>query len=366
MIFGLRRKRYAFTLIELLVVIAIIAVLIALLLPAVQQAREAARRSQCKNNLKQLGLAVHNYHETYNKLPPSAGITAGGSGGRRHSTFVSILPYFDQAPLANLISAGGTAAAVNGTTNYFGNTFDPWDTNHKAVIAKLPSLLCPSDGSPSHTDANEMLRGDTSYVGSRGDQCWDSQPNWCGNGGRGVRGMFVGGQGVSGSHSFADVTDGLSNTAMMSERIIAKGNANSIKDGGSTVELPQTTYRANPSACLATVTNGVYNNVGARRAWSGQRWFDGTNSFTGFTTILGPNKPTCLQGGDDTDGVFEPTSNHTGGVHVLMGDGAVKFISENIHTGDVTQPSPLGSGASPYGIWGSLGSISGGEVAGEF
>lgn len=136
----LSKKRSAFTLIELLVVIAIIAVLIALLLPAVQQAREAARRSQCKNNLKQLGLAIHNYHDVYN-LVPMIGLN-GGPGGQRHSPYVGMLPYLDQAPLANLIAAGGTAASVNGTQNYVGNSFVPWDNNHRGVIAKTGRNRC--------------------------------------------------------------------------------------------------------------------------------------------------------------------------------------------------------------------------------
>src|SRR5690242_21124887 len=112
------RQRSGFTLIELLVVIAIIAILISLLLPAVQQAREAARRTQCKNNLKQLGLAVFNYHDTFNVFPMSA-LLSGGPGGQRQSAFVQILPYMDQAPLWNLGQSGGTAASVNGSTNYF-------------------------------------------------------------------------------------------------------------------------------------------------------------------------------------------------------------------------------------------------------
>src|SRR5262252_5025108 len=108
---NLWRGRWGFTLIELLVVIAIIAILIALLLPAVQQAREAARRSQCKNNLKQYGLALHNYHDTYTLLPSGENFTATGQAATRHSPNIGLLPYIDQAPLFNQISGnfGGYA-----------------------------------------------------------------------------------------------------------------------------------------------------------------------------------------------------------------------------------------------------------------
>ncbi len=110
------KRRSAFTLIELLVVIAIIAILIALLLPAVQQAREAARRTECKNKLKQLGLAIHNYHDVHNCIVPCSGLN-GGPGGRRQSGFAQILPFFDQAPLYELIMGGGLQASVDGATN---------------------------------------------------------------------------------------------------------------------------------------------------------------------------------------------------------------------------------------------------------
>ncbi len=352
------QKRSAFTLIELLVVIAIIAILIALLLPAVQQAREAARRTQCKNNFKQLGLAIHNYHDVHNVVPMGSG-SAGGPGGRRQSGFVGMLPYLDQAPLFNLISAGGTAASVDGTTNYNAFDFAPWDENHKAVVTNIPMLQCPSDGDTTV----EGPKGKTNYAFSRADSTWDSNPGWNGNGGRGLRGMFVGGQGVSGKRGFRDVTDGLSNTIAMGEKIKAKPGANTVQLGAIGTSITQGVYRADASSCLALTTNGIY--TGSVAQWSGGRWMDGTLSFTGMTTVLGPNKPSCTQPGDDHDGIHEPSSHHVGGVQVLMGDGAVRFISENIDKGDSTQGSPT-AGKSPYGVWGALGSVQGGEVIGEF
>ena len=369
-----RRKRHAFTLIELLVVIAIIAILIALLLPAVQQAREAARRTQCRNNLKQLGIAMYNYHDTFNLFPMASG-NNGGPGGRRHSAFVGMLPYLDQAPLANLIAGGGNAASVNGSTNFFSDSFVPWDANHRAVVATIPALQCPSDGTTSTAD--NAAFGRTSYATCRGDSVWDTTPQWNGNGGRGLRGMFVGGQGVSGTRSVRDVLDGLSNTVAMSEMIKTK-SASTVRriEGAFSYQYDQAALRVNPSICLTQIDGngnitGTINSNANRR---GCRWMDGNLIFTGFTTILGPNKVSCMSNnsGDSGDGIFEPASQHTGGVHCLMGDGAVRFISENIDAGNAaaTNPSGGGSGApagrSVYGVWGALGSITGGETAVDF
>ena len=167
-----------FTLIELLVVIAIIAVLIALLLPAVQQAREAARRTQCKNNLKQLGLALHNYHDTHGTLPIGSGITdPGGVGGRRQSGFVGMLPFIEQAPLYQQIS--GTYTNSGGTT-WGPFQCEPWNTSYTPFTAKIPGFLCPSD---ADTTAGGAI-GKTNYMFSRGDSPWDHN-QWGGNGGRG-------------------------------------------------------------------------------------------------------------------------------------------------------------------------------------
>ncbi|QDU36337.1 Type II secretion system protein G precursor [Maioricimonas rarisocia] len=354
-------KRRGFTLIELLVVIAIIAILIALLLPAVQQAREAARRTQCKNNLKQLGLAIHNYHDVYGMVPMASG-SNGGPGGRRHSGYVGMLPYIDQAPLFNLIAGGGTAASVNGSTDYNGFDFVPWDNNHRAVRTKIPMLLCPSDADTTEQNPREKCN----YMFSRGDTAWDHNPAWNGNGGRGLRGMFVGGSGNSGTRSFRDVTDGLSNTIAMGERIKSQPGANTIKTGAISRNLEQSSYRANAAVCLGEVdANGQYSGTIGR--WAGTRWMDGAPAFTGMTTILGPNKPSCIDnnGSDWYDGIFDPSSHHTGGAHTLMGDGAVRFISENIDAGNAASASPS-SGPSPFGTWGALGSIRGEEPIGEF
>jgi prepilin-type N-terminal cleavage/methylation domain-containing protein len=369
-----KSRKCGFTLIELLVVIAIIAVLIALLLPAVQQAREAARRTQCKNNLKQLGLAVYNYHDTYNVFP-FASMIAGAPGGQRQSTFVAILPYIDQAPLYNLAQTGTAAAANNGTTVYFNNNWVPWDKNHVVPTTKIPAFLCPSDGdtNQSATPPQKPLQG-TNYGTCRGDTIWDYTPKWNGNNGRGLRGMFIGGQGVSGTHGARDVTDGLSNTIAMGEMIKAKPGATNIRNGAMSQAFSQGQLRVTPAICLTDLAaNSPPGTIATPAVWRGLRWADGAVAYTGFTTIFGPNKISCpSNGGDDRDGIVEPSSLHTGGVQCLMGDGTVRFISDNINAGNPTLTNPAGgssgapSGPSVYGVWGSLGSINGSETVGDF
>jgi len=348
-------RRRGFTLIELLVVIAIIAVLIALLLPAVQQAREAARRTQCKNSLKQMGLALHNYHDTFGSLPLGSGlgVTGAAYGGQRQSAFVGLLPFFEQGPLFQQISAVQFSRS-------------PWDTGFAPFNASIPMLLCPSDG--QSTEGGSI--GKTNYMFSRGDSVWDNN-RWVGNGGRGLRGMFsslgdsMNNDGTMGRPvKFGEVIDGLSNTIAMSERIKGKPGGRTVSEGATATNFGDG-FRNQPSQCLARLdANRRY--IGDVLLTTGTRWPDGQMTFTGFTTVLGPNKPSCHNGGgDENDGVFDPTSHHTGGVQVLMGDGAVRFISDNVNAGDATQPPPT-SGVSPYGIWGALGSIGGSEAVSDF
>ncbi len=359
------RPRSAFTLIELLVVIAIIAVLVAILLPAVQQAREAARRSTCKNNLKQYGIALHNYHDTFNLLPPGANLSDAGTLSRRYNANVSLLPYIEQGALYDMIVAGGTGASMNGTTNYAPYGGNPWDTNYRPFNQQVSLFLCPSD--PESSQSPELA--DTNYAFSRGDSIQNNN-RWAGNLGHGLRGMFtsIGDGGNDGTYGrcvkFRDVQDGLSNTIAMAERLKAQANSDNIKDGAAPMGFGDV-FRNNPSLIYGQVdSNGKI--IGSVLRAGGTRWADGAPAYTGCTTTLGPNSPNALNStSDQADGVFDPSSRHAGGVQVLMGDGAVRFVSENIHTGNTTVGSPL-SGTSPYGVWGALGSISGGEVVSEF
>lgn len=334
-----------FTLVELLVVIAIIGILVGLLLPAVQAAREAARRMQCSNNLKQLGLALHTYHDTFKKLPCGE-FNQNGPGAQRHSGFVGMLPYFEQGPLFNQI------AAVN-----FSRV--PWDGGFAPFRTDIPTFNCPSDVDRQR-GANDI--GRTNYMFSRGDSSWDHN-EWAGNGGRGLRGMFTG---QSITKGFRDCTDGLSNSIAMSERTKAQSGQN-VLDGGTVTNIGSNFRNNNSALCgLQVGANKRYTGT-SLGFWAGLRWPDGAPAFTGCTTILGPNKASCTQGGwDGEDGIYEPMSRHTGGVQVLLGDGAVRFFSDAIDTGNTTLPPPDAPGQpnaqSPYGVWGSLGSTRGGDV----
>lgn len=350
-----KRRQKGFTLIELLVVIAIIAVLIALLLPAVQQAREAARRSQCKNNLKQLGLALHNYHDVYNVFPYMIGGTWGTDNPRDTSNWgrgganIGLLPYFDQAALYNQISGSLTSD---------GNTFPPfgpgtWLENYPPWRAKLQMLHCPSEG--RHISNGQS--GTTTYAFSAGDT---------GNLSGGTfdtvtptrRGVF----GDRSSIRLGDITDGASNTILMAERALPV----SSRDIGHVFIMSSNATVPNDCRATFNTTTRQYNS-GTLQTYVGKRWPDGGPAVTGFNTILPPNSPSCVAGEHEVrDGIQSAGSRHTGGAHALLGDGSVRFISENIHTGNLGIDSLDGAAQSPYGVWGALGSRNGGEVVGEF
>ena len=346
-------------------VIAIIGILIALLLPAVQAAREAARRSQCTNNLKQIVLAVHNYHDVYKAIPGFRQYMywPGQNDNDWASGLIALLPFIEQKPVYDKIQSDMHAGV---------GTPYPWDQGYAPWKMMMPALICPSDANGA-TYLPDDNTGHACYVFCGGDSIW-CDDNTCVQGAG--RGMFMK---VDKGRTFAFVTDGLSNTIALSEVTCGvKGEALDPRQRGL---FSGHLWRANSSGwanaveCLSFMgQNGQYApgvqiagiDWGGGGWQRGNRWADGRYWYAAFNTVLGPNKPTCSanNGTDAWYMVAPPTSYHPRrAVNAAMGDGSVRFFSDTINTGDPSQLE-VSSGPSPYGVWGALGSARGGESVG--
>jgi prepilin-type N-terminal cleavage/methylation domain-containing protein len=326
------RAKRGFTLIELLVVIAIIAVLIALLLPAVQQAREAARRSQCKNNLKQIGLALHGYHETNNVLPMGYGGVPYSNTGSLWGWGTMILPFVDQAPLFNTLSQapGGTSTA-GGTGVGFGAIMTSLPAN-QSVQTSLPVYRCPSDtGSNLVTfPINGSVAG-TTFIFGRSNYpavSGGSPPNTSVGGLVTVDGAFT----ESSSRRFRDFTDGLSNTFMIGERR-SPATVGGLYTGGDTMWAGSNDDVAPPW-----------------QGYAAAQGFCDPASPLNLKSATAPSNSSAIP-------YFSFSSQHVGGAHFVMGDGSVRFISDSIATG------PSRTAGSTYQ---NLASLNDGQVLGEF
>jgi len=337
------RFRRGFTLIELLVVIAIIAVLISLLLPAVQSAREAARRAQCINNLKQIGLGMHNYHTASGTFP--IGVSASNTLWNKNngcdalvtwngwSVHAMLLPYLEQSVMFNAINF----------------SFDPLvcssqDFNNTVFSAGLSAFLCPSDPNSGRNKANQYLNNYYASIGTTigNVQGYPSQST----------GIFC----YSIPYGLQDILDGSSNTVAWSEAVVGGGNNGKPNYKGNGIFGP--CYAWTPD-CTSNVTQTMAtlnqcntqwnNNVINNKDWSynkGQYWGWGAEAMSLFNTIVPPSSTTypwgdCRTGcagccGDgpcaaaDHSEISNANSNHPGGCNVLFGDGSVKFVKSSL------------------------------------
>jgi prepilin-type processing-associated H-X9-DG protein len=316
----MNHRRSGFTLIALLVVIAIISVLIALLLPAVQSAREAARRIQCVNNLKQIGLALHNYQESRGVLPGADMVWNNPNPNliTELSALSNILPYLEQTNVYNQI-------------NFVFSYQDP--TNSTAAMTVINGFICPSD----LPDPIPSLGGQTNYMANMGSGIvWQEALNqnaslpW-------PNGVFYG----DSATTFAAITDGLSNTAFYSERVLADGNnsiVSPIADVFFSPLFPTTPDQAT-QMCLAV---DIWNLNNQFPLFMGAPWLNGQHIYLHVTP---PDSRSCgffaaLRA------VMPPSSHHLGGVNVSFGDGSVKFVKDSVNVQ----------------TWRALGTRNGGEV----
>jgi prepilin-type N-terminal cleavage/methylation domain-containing protein len=320
------RQRRAFTLIELLVVIAIIAVLIALLLPAVQQAREAARRSQCKNNLKQIGLAFHNYHDNFKVFPPYcvSGVAPANQDVVRCWGYQSmILPYMDQAPLYNQLGVGQTNLipnAANVPTNNYATA--PVGSQEKLFTTVIPAFLCPSaNGGELNRFQNNL--GSMMYAGN--NQVFVQPQVRSGTTYMGARSLAV-----------SDFVDGTSNTLLVGEKALMTAPFLSIGSIWGAGRICGSRISIVAAQCPMNTP------------------FDGSHDTANMCYI--ENSPSTLVSRASL------SSAHIGGAHMLLADGSVRFVSENINANPVTG----GAGAGGNFTYQNIFNLNDKNTLGEF
>ena len=394
------QKRSGFTLVELLVVIAIIGILVGLLLPAVQAAREAARRMSCSNNFKNIGLAIHNYHSAFKQTPiHGVGTLADGASNWwtsyednnywRLSMLVGITPFIEQQATWERIANPSTELTSGGTRSPVWPAMGPTPQNIEYVpwATEIPTLRCPSDpgtGLPS--------LGRTNYAAAMGDSHWrsnhgDIQPTnlsntgWATESRAANRGFFT----LHKQGRFRDILDGLSNTIAMGEIATDLGDNDSRTIGKTHPggQSAQNTIRDNPRLCIEDGTMidperptfWTPGNTEGTTKGRGYRWADSQAAQSQVHTILPPNSPLCIPHDSNGPSVMTVSSRHLGGAHILMGDGAVIFMTGSVESGNTNNPVVhAGGGAatfnqpgakSPYGLWGALGTRGGKETVEE-
>jgi prepilin-type N-terminal cleavage/methylation domain-containing protein len=401
-----------FTLLELLVVVAVIGILIGLLIPAVQAAREAARRMSCSNNLRQVALGVIEYHDAFGHLPPHGTGTfshanqSANTNQFRLSYLVSILPFVGQTPLWEAISGEYRGdppiniGEIDSGSGMFSMMEQPEESHLYPAMGPSPIvasfkpwmnevgiLRCPSDpgaGSPGTARTNyaaclgDAIEGVDQGLWRHGNGKWspsgEKQMQATG------RGMFV----LRMITAMSDVTDGLSNTVMLGEINTDLGDSDirtmpSLNNGWRGGVVDDVSICRNgqidPSRPSFWLTGAAGLTLPSRTEGRGYRWADSAPLMTGFNTILPPNSELCFGGNEATIGTLSSSSRHPGGAHLAMGDGAVRFITDSIESGNTSGGTVVLNGQgdyapdspSPFGLWGALGTRNQGElIEGDF
>lgn len=346
--------RPGFSLVELLVVIAIIAILIGMMLPAVRRVRPAARRTQCMNNLRQIALATLNYESAYMKFPSCTGLNVGGIGSSDQlNGFVAVLPFLEQNDLYEQISKPSRIEDIDfpAFPPLNAKGFPPWST-------RIPGFICPS------IPDDETHFAPIHYGHCIGDRARNiAMPG-------SLRGGFAG----SMTSDFGCISDGSSNTIMLGEigsHVARAENPFAVRQSESLLDNPKKVLGLKDSS---NSTNWDYKpNVKLSAIGRGAHWADGRAGVALFNTVLPPNSPSAAVGGTlGVDGIYSASGPHEGGVVMIaLFDGSTQSIDSGIDSGDIELPTPTedeieAKVASPYGVWGALGTINGGEVIGDY
>jgi prepilin-type N-terminal cleavage/methylation domain-containing protein/prepilin-type processing-associated H-X9-DG protein len=371
----MRSSQRGFTLIELLVVIAIIAVLISLLLPAVQSAREAARRAQCVNNMKQIGLAIHNYINTNDALPPSG--SSHYYGGQVHTPWSCksrILPFFEQQAVFNAINFSLDPEWSNG---YGVDVQSGWEASNVTVKSiRIANFVCPSDykkGNQNNRDATFNLSiptgADVSQVSNYAENIGGNR--WFYGGVPNGIAYFPGSTPDSGKGyqetqtrqtvTLATITDGLSMTAFWGEFLKGDGiDPQYAKDGLGMVYDKAIPYQVTVTTTIQDAELATSRLCDAAThhnfSWRGERWVTQDPARGGwYSHTAPPNRRSCVYGNGSQpggvnsfsyEGIITASSAHPGGVNILFGDGSVRFIKSTVN----------------YASWYAIGTRAGGEV----